>query len=92
MKIAEKTLVARSKTPVETTVGSEIVLMSLQSGECYGLSDTGSEVWRKMQQPVEVGALISELRAEFNAPEGVIESDVTELLEDMLQRGLIELR
>ena len=92
MKIAGNATVARSKTPVETTVGSEIVLMSLQSGECYGLGDTGSEVWRKMQQPVEVTTLVKELCEEFSAPEGVIESDVTELLEDMLKRGLIEVR
>jgi hypothetical protein len=92
MKIEETALVARSTVPVETTVGSEIVLMSLQTGECYGLGDTGSEVWRKMRQPVLVSTLLSELREDYAAPVGVIEQDVKELLEDMLKRGLIELR
>lgn len=92
MKIEQDMLLARSATPVETTVGSEVVLMALQTGECYGLGDTGSEVWRKLAQPIRLSTLVGELREAYNAPDGVIEQDVNELLEDMLKRGLIELR
>ena len=92
MKIAANALVARSSLPVETNVGSEVVLMALKSGECYGLGETGSEVWRRLAEPQTVDALVSGLREEYSAPEGEIENDVLELLEDLLKRGLVEVR
>ena len=78
--------------PVETTVGSEVVLMALKSGECYGLGETGSDVWRKLAQPQTLEALVRELREEYEAPVGVIEEDVTEMVEELLRRGLVEVR
>ena len=92
MKIEANAVIARSSMPVETSVGSEVVLMALKSGECYGLGETGSEVWRRLAEPQTVSALVSGLREEYAAPEGVIESDVEELLGDLLKRGLVEVR
>ena len=91
MKIDNNTLVVRSTRPVETTVGSEIVLMTLESGECLGLGETGSDVWRLIEQPIRVHALIESLGAIYQAPEGVIEQDLDELLAEMAERGLVQL-
>ncbi len=90
MKIDENTAYVRSARPVETTVGSEIVLMTLETGECMGLGETGSDVWRLLERPTRIATLVAALRESYEAPEGVIEADVDELLREMLERGLIE--
>jgi hypothetical protein len=82
----------RSSKPVETTVGSEVVLMTLDSGECLGLGETGSDVWRLLEQPTRLEPVVAALRAAYAAPPGAIEQDVAELLEQMVERGLVEVR
>lgn len=90
MKIDETATIVRSSSPVETMVGSEVVLMTLDTGECMGLGETGSDVWRLLAAPTRLPEVVAALREEYQAAEGVIEGDVRELLEEMLGRGLIE--
>jgi hypothetical protein len=90
MKIDRNATIVRSPKPVETTVGSEVVLMTLESGECLGLGETGSDVWRLLERPTHLEPVIAALSEAYDAPPGVIEQDVVELLEQMLDRGLIE--
>jgi hypothetical protein len=92
MKIDPTCTIVRSSKPVETTVGSEVVLMTLDSGECLGLGETGSDVWRLLANPTHLEPIFQALRETYQAPPGVIEQDVVELLEQMLDRGLIEVR
>ena len=82
-------LIRKAPGPVETTVGNEVVLMELGAGSCYGLGNTGSDVWRHLSQPIRFTTLIHNLRAEYEAPQGVLEQDVSELLEDLRTRNLI---
>jgi hypothetical protein len=92
MRIDKQVTITRSSTPVETTVGSEVVLMTLDTGECLGLGETGSDVWRLLASPTHLDPIIASLSETYAAPPGVIEQDVIELLEQFLDRGLIELQ
>ena len=92
MRIDKQATIVRSTRPVETTVGSEVVLMTLDSGECLGLGETGSDVWRLLEKPTHLDPLVASLSETYEAPPGVIEQDVIELLEEMLNRNLIELQ
>ena len=92
MRIDNRVTIIRSTRPVETTVGAEVVLMTLDTGECLGLGDTASEVWRLLDRPTQLGPLVTSLSETYQAPPGVIEQDVIELLEQMLDRNLIELQ
>ncbi len=85
-----ETVLRRSAAPIETTVGSEVVLMTLASGKCFGLGTTGSDVWRGLATPTRLTPLVEALRVEYDAPADVIERDVKELLEHLLDEGLIE--
>lgn len=89
MAIEKGSTIVRKAGPVETTVGTEVVLMTLDTGECLGLGETGSAVWRLLEQPIKLEDLVAKLSVEYAAPPGVIEQDVVELLEEMLARGLV---
>jgi len=92
MRIDKHVTIIRSTSPVETTVGSEVVLMTLESGECLGLGETGSDVWRLLEKPTQLDPVVQALSQTYQAPPGVIEQDVIELLEQFLDRGLIEVQ
>ena len=63
--------------------------MLIESGLCFGLGECGSEVWRQLAQPATAAALRDRLHILYDAPEGVIERDLEELLTAWSSSGLI---
>jgi Coenzyme PQQ synthesis protein D (PqqD) len=83
-------IVCHTLHPVSADVAGETVLMSLERSRCYGLGGIGSEIWSKLASPVRVADLIEELRGSYEAPPGVIERDVLQLLKQLADEGLIQ--
>jgi hypothetical protein len=81
-----------NKNSVATEVDREVVLMSLERGRCYGLGETGSAIWKRLERPVRIADLCAGLQAEYSGDPEVIAADVLRLLEQLLQEGLIEVR
>jgi hypothetical protein len=68
------------------------VLMSLERSRCYGLGGIGSEIWSKLASPVKVADLVEEFSSRYEAPPGVIERDVLQMLSQLADEGLIKVR
>jgi Coenzyme PQQ synthesis protein D (PqqD) len=88
--ITEGSIVCWSSAPVATEVNREVVLMNLDRDRCYGLGLTGSDIWRKLSLPIQVSELARQLRLEYDAAPGEIESDVLRTLKQLAEEGLIE--
>lgn len=89
-EITQETVVRWSPEAVATDVNEEVVLMNFERNRCYGLGDTGSDIWRKLGTPTRVSELLTQLRALYDAPSGQIESDVLRTLNEFAAEGLIE--
>lgn len=85
-------LITRNSAVVETLVGSEKVLMLADSGLCFPLGELGSRVWNQLSESAMAATLIEHLREIYEAPRGVIERDVHELLAVWSNCGLITLK
>jgi Coenzyme PQQ synthesis protein D (PqqD) len=83
--------VCHTPNPVAADVAGETVLMSLERSRCYGLGGIGSEIWSKLESPVRVGDLVAELSESYEAPPGVIEREVLQLLAQLADEGLIQI-
>jgi hypothetical protein len=90
-KIHGNSIVSWSTEAVATGVNDEIVLLNMQRNRCYGLGVTGSEIWRKLAAPIRVSDLISQLKNEYEAPEGQIETDVLATLAEFQSEGLMQI-
>lgn len=90
--ISADSIISRSSTPVSADVAGEIVLMSLERSKCYGLGVTGSEIWRRIANPVRVADLTAELSAEYDANATVIERDLLALFTQLASEGLVDVR
>jgi hypothetical protein len=75
---------------VAADVAGETVLMSLARSRCYGLGEIGSEIWSRLMAPVRVSDLVDGLCERYEAPPGVIERDVVQLLSQLAEEGLIK--
>ena len=84
-------IVCHTPNPVAADVAGETVLMSLERSRCYGLGGIGSEIWSKLVSPVRVADLVEEFSGRYEAPPGVIERDVLQLLTQLVDEGLIKI-
>lgn len=91
-EINPESIVCWSASPVATEVNDEVVLMSLDRDCCYGLGATGSDIWRRLRQPIRVADLSAKLAEEYESAPGQIESDVIDTLKRLADEGLIEVR
>jgi hypothetical protein len=89
-EIGQSSIVCWSSAAVATEVNSEIVLLNLERDRCYGLGSTGSEIWRRMQSPIQVSELSTQLEGEYDAEPGQIELDVLHTLRELAAEGLIQ--
>lgn len=90
-QIHGNTLISWSANAVATDVNDEVVLMNMERNRCYGLGATGSDIWRKLSSPIRVSDVISQLRDEYEAPEGSIEADVLTTLAELHSEGLVQI-
>jgi Coenzyme PQQ synthesis protein D (PqqD) len=84
-------IVCHMPNPVAADVAGETVLMSLERSRCYGLGGIGSEIWSRLVSPVRVADLIEEFSELYEAPPGVIERDVLQMLTQLANEGLIKI-
>ncbi len=70
----------------------EAVLVQLASGTYYGVNEVGAEALTMMVDGVGFSALVAALLDRFEVDEAVLRADLTELLGDMVDRGLVLIR
>jgi hypothetical protein len=67
----------------------EIVMMSVENGEYYGLDEIGSRIWELIEAPVSVDQLINSLMTEFDVNHEECLNDTLEFLEDLRAKDLL---
>lgn len=90
IEIGENSIVHWNADAVATEVNDEVVLMNLVRDRCYGLGSTGSDIWRRLREPIQVSDLMHQLQEAYEAPPGQIELDVLRVLKEFAAEGLIE--
>jgi PqqD family protein of HPr-rel-A system len=80
-------------TPHATSceVAGETVILDAASGQYFALNRIGSAIWQHLQKPCTVLSLCERLRNEYNVTAERCEADVSALLEQLAERGLVRL-
>jgi hypothetical protein len=78
-----------SAAAIATQVNEEVVLMNLERDRCYGLGSTGSDIWRRLREPVSLRDLLQHIYAAYDGPHEQIEADVVRTLNQFAEEGLI---
>lgn len=91
-QVKPDSVVCWSSAPVATEVNNEVILMSLDTDRCYGLGSTGSDIWRRLREPIRVVDLSFQLQEEYDSEPGQIEADLLRTLQQFADEGLIEVR
>ena len=89
--IVDSTIISRSPSVLTAEVDGEVVMMSIQQGQYFGLDDIGSDIWRRIEPPCSFAALIDGLALDYEADRATILADVHSLLLRMAEQDVVKL-
>lgn len=88
-ELSADTVVQRNPKLISNQMDGEIVMMSIDNGEYYGLDEIGSRIWELMEVPVKIDHLVEKLISEFDVQREECFQDTLEFLEDLLDKDLL---
>ena len=81
--------VAAAPDLMASDLAGEMVLLNLADGVYYGLDAVGAHVWRLLDQPRTVRAVVDDVVAQYHVDRARCENDVLTFLEDLSSHGLV---
>jgi len=84
-----------SEDVVARNIEGELIIVPLVGGigdledELYTLNETGKAIWDRLDGKKKLKDVLAELSAEFEAPVGEIEKDLTGLVEELFRRKIL---
>ncbi len=84
-----QTRVVASPDQIFSDLGGEIVILNVASGVYHGLDEVGARIWHLLQQPQTVEDIRRTIEAEYEVDPELCRQDVSALLQQLLEAGLI---
>jgi hypothetical protein len=83
------TVVACRDGFIEAEIDEEIVALSIEQGNCYGMNRVASRIWNLLAKPIRISDLCEMLVASYRVDPDVCKRQVLDLLEELRAEGLI---
>ena len=69
---------------------NESVLLNLETERYYGLDDTGTRMWQVVTKSASIDEGFAELLKEFDVEEELLRLNLSELLGQLVEHGLLQ--
>lgn len=89
-KISLDAQVVSNKSVVSCDLDGEAAMLNMDDGVYYGLNTVGASVWNHIQEPISVQEVVELILEEYDVEQDRCQADVVKLLEELLEKGLIE--
>ena len=90
MKLETKKITI-SKEALSQEVNGETVILDLNSESYFGLDEVGTRIWQLLQEHGDVQKAFDVMLDEFDVEEDQLENDMSALLDEMLEKGLLHI-
>lgn len=89
--INKGTLISRNPEQLFSTIDEEVVMLSVPNGEYYNLNSMGSYIWKKLEIPMTLGDLITNLCEEFEVEEQLCLQETKAFIEGLKEKNIVQL-
>jgi hypothetical protein len=79
----------RATELMEAELGDELVALQPDLELCFGFNDVATDVWKQLETPKSFDQLKAKLLAGYEVNEHRCSNDLDELLNDMIEKGLV---
>jgi hypothetical protein len=90
--VSSRSTVTATSGQVSSDLGGEVAILDLKAGAYYGLDAVGARVWELIQEPREVAEVRDVILDEYEVEPEQCERDLITLLQELADKGLIEVR
>jgi hypothetical protein len=89
-EITPNTRLQRKSDLLFNEIDGEVVMLSIENSEYYGMDKVGSRIWELLEQPVVFKDLISKLMEEYNVSEEQCFNETLEFIRSLNIKKLID--
>ncbi len=79
----------RNKDRIAAEMDGDVVMLSIENGQYYGLTGIAPRIWECLETPQTVEQLLGDLLQHYDVAEDVLRADIDGFLTDMQQNGLV---
>ncbi len=87
--ITLQSVVTINDESVSRDLDGEAVILNLGSGTYFGLNGVGTRIWALIQEHRSLGRVFEAMREEYEVPPELLERDLLELVEQLREKGLV---
>lgn len=91
-RVSLQSIIVASKSQVSCDLAGEGVILDVKSGMYYSLNAVGTQIWQLIQVPRVVSAVRDALLDAYDVEPACCERDLLALLQDLEEKGLIEVQ
>lgn len=84
-----KSFYQRSKKPLVSPIGQDFVALDIDSGRCFAMEEVTAEIWRTLESPTAIDDLCAHLVAIYDVAPEQCQMEVSAILDQMVEAGLI---
>jgi hypothetical protein len=85
-----ETVIVRNEELLTSDLDGETIMLSVESGNYYGLDQVGSRLWALIEQPRSVSDLCDMLVAEFDVERDQCEKDILAFLHELVDEKIVK--
>jgi Coenzyme PQQ synthesis protein D (PqqD) len=83
-------IVQRDPEVIAAEADRDLVMVSINNGLYYGVSDVAREIWERIQHPKKISDLVADLADTYNIDRMTCEQETLSFLEDLWSEGLVK--
>lgn len=74
---------------VAANMDGELVMMSIERGEYFGIGGVGTRLWELLAEPTTIEQLVAAICAEYDIDESTCQTDIIAFIEQLLSNELV---
>jgi len=91
MEFKRKDIIQRKEGMISSNIDGEAVMMSVENGKYYGLNELGTAIWELTENDISFEEIINKLMEDYEVEHKDCLRDVSEFLNDIHTKGLINI-
>jgi hypothetical protein len=84
-------LIVRDPDMVAAEMDGDLVMMSIERDEYFGIAGVGTRAWELLEQPMTVEQICAVIGTEFEVDEATCREDMLGFANELLTLGLVKL-
>jgi hypothetical protein len=90
--ISDRSTIVVTKDQVSCDLSGEAAILNLKTSVYFGLNTVGASIWKLIQEPRKVSEIRDAILKEYDVEPDRCETDLLALLQELLEKELIEVK